>query len=48
VSRTIAISVGMQAIEEEVAPVVTREELENKIQANFWIPKYRDYRRQSF
>jgi malate dehydrogenase (oxaloacetate-decarboxylating) len=48
VSRTIAISVGMQAIEEGVAPAVTREELKHKIQANFWMPEYRDYRRRSF
>ena len=48
VSRTIALSVGLQAIEDGVAPTATRKELEEKIQANFWVPEYRDYRRRSF
>ncbi|NOQ63410.1 MAG: oxaloacetate-decarboxylating malate dehydrogenase [Methyloprofundus sp.] len=45
VSLQIARAVGMQAIKEEVAPVVTEEQLEENIQKNFWEPKYREYRR---
>ncbi len=45
VSLTIALVVGLQAIEEGVAPVVSKEELLEQIQANFWEPEYRDYRR---
>ncbi|MEO1886403.1 MAG: NAD-dependent malic enzyme [Methyloprofundus sp.] len=46
VSLTIALAVGLQAIEEGVAPAATKEQLEQKIQANFWIPEYREYRRK--
>lgn len=45
-SLSIAMAVGLQAIKEGVAPAISREELEKNIQANFWIPEYRDYRRQ--
>jgi len=44
-SLSIAIAVGLQAIKEGVAPAISKEELEKNIQANFWIPEYRDYRR---
>ncbi len=46
VSLTIALAVGLQAIAEEVAPAISRAELEQNIQANFWEPEYRAYRRQ--
>ena len=46
VSLYIAMAVGLQAIKEGVAPAVSREELEKQIQANFWSPEYREYRRK--
>ncbi|OQK15400.1 NAD-dependent malic enzyme [Methyloprofundus sedimenti] len=46
VSLYIALAVGLQAIEEDVAPAVSRAELEQNIQANFWSPEYREYRRK--
>ena len=46
VSVTIAQAVGLQAITEGVAPEATKEQLEQKIQANFWVPEYREYRRK--
>lgn len=48
VSRFIALKVGMQAIEEGVAAPVSEEKLKQRIQANFWEPGYREYRRRSF
>lgn len=48
VSRFIAFAVGMQAIEEGVAPPANEEKLQQRIQANFWEPTYREYRRRSF
>lgn len=46
VSLSIALAVGLQAIEEEVAPAISKEQLQENIQANFWHPEYRDYRRE--
>ncbi|WP_428355705.1 NAD-dependent malic enzyme [Methyloprofundus sp.] len=46
VSLDIALVVGLQAIEEGVAPALSKEELAESIQENFWIPEYREYRRQ--
>jgi malate dehydrogenase (oxaloacetate-decarboxylating) len=48
VSRFIAFAVGMQAIEEGVAPPASEEKLKQSIEANFWEPTYREYRRRSF
>ena len=48
VSRFIALKVGMQAIEEGVAAPADEEKLKQRIQANFWEPGYREYRRRSF
>ncbi len=48
VSLKIAFSVGLRAIEEGFAPVISRNELNEKIRANFWYPEYRHYRRRSF
>lgn len=45
VSLSIALAVGLQAIEEGVAPTISKEQLEQQIQDNFWSPEYRDYRR---
>ncbi len=45
VSLAIALAVGLQAIEDGVAEGISIEQLEANIQANFWIPEYRDYRR---
>jgi malate dehydrogenase (oxaloacetate-decarboxylating) len=47
VSLEIALAVGIQAIKEGVAQVINKEDLEKKINANFWNPEYRDYRRRS-
>lgn len=46
VSLSIALAVGLQAIEEGVAPEISKEELQQQIQANFWQPEYREYRRK--
>ncbi len=48
VSRFIAFAVGTQAIEEGVAALANEEELKQLIEANFWEPTYRAYRRRSF
>lgn len=46
VSVFIALAVGLKAIEEDVAPIMSKDELEASIQRNFWLPEYREYRRQ--
>ncbi|GFO74178.1 malate dehydrogenase (oxaloacetate-decarboxylating) [Bathymodiolus platifrons methanotrophic gill symbiont] len=46
VSLSIALAVGMQAIAEGFTPATSKENLEKNIQANFWTPEYRDYRRK--
>ena len=48
VSLSIALAVGLQAIKEELAPTISKEQLEKKIKTNFWSPEYRDYLRRSF
>ncbi len=48
VSLSIALAVGLQAMEEGVSTIDQKEQLENNIQANFWEPVYREYRRRSF
>lgn len=45
-SLAIALAVGLQAIKEKVAPTTTDEDLQKNIQANFWQPEYREYRRK--
>lgn len=45
-SLAIALAVGLQAIKEKVAPTTTNEDLQKNIQANFWQPEYREYRRK--
>lgn len=48
VSRIIAVAVAKQAMVEEVAMTISDEKLNQRIDANFWMPEYRDYRRTSF
>ncbi|MFK8067565.1 MAG: NAD-dependent malic enzyme [Gammaproteobacteria bacterium] len=45
VSRMIALQVGLQAIEEGVAPKTDKEVLAQAIEDNFWVPEYREYKR---
>lgn len=47
-SRSIARAVFIQAINDGVALPVPDELIDDTIQANFWEPEYRDYRRTSF
>lgn len=47
VSLSIALSVGLQAIEEGVAASISKQQLEKNIKANFWSPEYRGYLRRS-
>ncbi|SHE23433.1 NAD-dependent malic enzyme [methanotrophic endosymbiont of Bathymodiolus puteoserpentis (Logatchev)] len=46
VSLSIALAVGLQAMEDGVAEVISAQELQVKIKDNFWEPQYRDYRRK--
>lgn len=48
ISEKIAYAVALQAIEDKLALPVTAENLERRLKANFWLPKYRNYRRTSF
>jgi malate dehydrogenase (oxaloacetate-decarboxylating) len=48
VSRVIALAVFKQAILDGVAMPVPVELMPEKIEANFWLPEYREYRRTSF
>ncbi len=48
VSKLIAQAVFKQAVADGVAMPVPEELIEARIQANFWTPEYRDYRRTSF
>lgn len=48
VSKKIAFAVGKMAIQQEVAPEITDEALEKAIEANFWQPVYRQYKRTAF
>ncbi len=48
VSKIIALAVFKQAILDGVAMPVPDELMVEKIEANFWQPEYRDYRRTSF
>lgn len=46
-SLQIAAAVGRQAINDGVAPEISSDMLEKVIEANFWYPHYRQYRRTS-
>ncbi len=48
ISEKIACAVALQAIEDNLALPVTNENMHRRLQANFWLPQYRDYRRTSF
>ncbi|MDO3385707.1 NAD-dependent malic enzyme [Gilvimarinus sp. SDUM040013] len=48
VSKTIALAVYRQAIADGVAVAVPDDLMVQKVEANFWYPRYRTYRRTSF
>ncbi|RBW42466.1 NAD-dependent malic enzyme [Psychromonas sp. B3M02] len=48
ISEKIACAVALQAIEDNLALPVTNENMHRRLEANFWLPQYRDYRRTSF
>jgi malate dehydrogenase (oxaloacetate-decarboxylating) len=48
ISKQIAFAVAKQAIEEKLALPVPDDALKAKIEATFWQPEYRQYRRTSF
>ncbi|MCP8898544.1 oxaloacetate-decarboxylating malate dehydrogenase [Gilvimarinus sp. HB14] len=48
VSKTIAVAVYHQAIADEVAVPVPDTLIAERVEANFWYPRYRTYRRTSF
>ncbi len=48
VSRIIAVAVAKQAMQNGVAVEISDEKLQRRIDSNFWLPEYRDYRRSSF
>lgn len=48
ISEEIAYAVALQAVEDKLALPITIENLERRLKANFWLPKYRNYRRTSF
>ncbi|WP_374668487.1 NAD-dependent malic enzyme [Acinetobacter sp.] len=48
ISKIIAVKVAQAAMEDGVAPVMSLKDLEQKIEANFWKPEYRQYHRVPF
>ncbi|MBD3898528.1 NAD-dependent malic enzyme [Halomonas sp. ML-15] len=48
ISKAIAFEVAKQAMAEEVALTCDDETLRDAIEANFWYPRYREYRRKAF
>ncbi|MFV5494824.1 NAD-dependent malic enzyme [Acinetobacter towneri] len=48
VSKFIAFRVAKAAMDAGVAPVMSDEALREAIEANFWKPEYRDYKRVTF
>jgi len=48
VSKVIAVAVAKQAMKDGVAAHISDQKLVKRIEANFWMPEYRDYRRTSF
>lgn len=48
ISTKIAYAVAHQAVEDKLALPVTAENLEKRLKTNFWLPKYRNYRRTAF
>lgn len=47
ISKQIAFSVAREAQQQGLAPVKTAVELKEAIEDNFWIPRYREYKRIS-
>lgn len=47
-SKTIALAVFKQAVKDGVAMPIPEDIMYEKIQAEFWYPEYREYRRTSF
>lgn len=47
-SRAIAFAVGRAAQQDNVAPVMSEEQLHAAIKNNFWQARYTPYRRASF
>ena len=45
VSKFIAFKVAQAAMQDGVAPVISDAQLQEQIEANFWTPEYRAYRR---
>ena len=48
ISEKIAYAVAVQAVEDKLALPDTAENLQRRIEANFWLPEYCHYRRTSF
>ncbi|HIP75886.1 MAG TPA: NAD-dependent malic enzyme [Psychromonas hadalis] len=48
ISRHIAFAVAKQAIAQNFANPISDKRLKRRIEENFWLPEYRDYRRSSF
>ncbi len=48
VSKVIAVAVAKQAMADGVATHISDQKLKSLIEASFWMPEYRDYRRRSF
>jgi malate dehydrogenase (oxaloacetate-decarboxylating) len=47
ISKAIAFSVARQAQQQGLAPAMSAVELKTAIEAHFWLPRYREYRRIS-
>ena len=47
-SKKIAVAVAVKAVEQGLAPQQTEEQIKQKIEKNFWKPKYRNYVRSAF
>ena len=45
VSKTIAVAVAKQAMDEGVALRVPEDKLPAIVEDNFWLPEYREYKR---
>ena len=48
ISEKIANAVAQQAIADDLALPVTEENMKRRLHENFWLPRYRTYRRTSF
>ncbi|RLL49882.1 NAD-dependent malic enzyme [Acinetobacter cumulans] len=48
ISKIIALRVALAAMDDGVAPRVSEETIREKIEANFWTPEYREYKRVTY